>query len=157
MNFEIVTKKEMSVCGLRTELTTSQNENYRIIRNHWQKFNRKLQKNNILGGSNWKKFGITLKKDNKYEYLTAVPLDIGIDGFESLVIPEGQFACFQHLGRMDLIKNTVYNIYKKIIPESGLVIDKERELIHYEYYNHRFNWNRDDSIIGIYVPVYKKI
>ena len=83
MEFEVISKEELLVGGLKTELTTSQKENFRIIRLHWQKFNKELRRKNNRGGRNWKKFGITFRTGNKYTYLTAIPLtsEIGRTSF----------------------------------------------------------------------------
>ena len=43
MEYELIKKEGKWVSGLKTELTTSQKKNYKIIWNHWQKFNRVLR------------------------------------------------------------------------------------------------------------------
>jgi predicted transcriptional regulator YdeE len=153
LEFNLTTVNGLSVCGLKTELSTSQKENYNIIRKHWKKFNNALRNRKLTQGANWKKYGISQKLNDRYFYLSAIPMDIKISGFENIEIEKGTFAHFQHIGSMELISETIYNIYKRIIPESFLNIDKERTLLHYEYYDYRFHWNKSDSIIDIYVPV----
>jgi hypothetical protein len=54
---------------------------------------------------------------------------------------------------MGLIKSTVNNIYKKVIPISDFNIDENRTSIHHEQYDRRFLWNKPGSLISIYVPV----
>ncbi|MFT6296337.1 MAG: hypothetical protein ACJATW_002632 [Glaciecola sp.] len=54
---------------------------------------------------------------------------------------------------MRLLKSTVNNIYKKVIPESDFNIDENRTVIHYEEHDHRFLWNKPSSLVSTYVPV----
>jgi len=152
---EILEKENFKVCGLSTELKKSQKENYVVIREHWKYFNKELQQRKITGGRNWIKYGITIKKGDIYFYMTAIPFSTDINEFETIEIQAGSFAKFQHIGSMDLIKNTVYDIYKKHIPKSKLIIDKKRTIIHYEYYDYRFKWNKNNSVFDIFVPIIK--
>lgn len=153
MDFEILSKDKIQVSGLSVELTSSQKENYRIIRKHWTRFNADLRNRKIVQGQNWEKFGVTFKKSGSYFYLTSIPNISELSGFESIELPSGNYARFQHVGNMEQIKTTINTIYRQVIPESDLKIDKNREVIHYEYYNHRFHWNRIDSIIEIFLPL----
>lgn len=153
MEYELIHKEGMWVSGLNTELTTSQKENYKIIQKHWQRFNSVLRTRNLMQGKNWEKYGITQKINSNYNYLASIPLGHEVDGFETLEIAGGKYACFRHVGSMESIIGTIYNIYRRIIPESFPNIDEERTVLHYELYNHRFHWNQSDSIIEIYVPV----
>jgi len=41
-------EQNMQTCGLFTELTNSQTDNFVIIKNHWKKFNAELQKYNLV-------------------------------------------------------------------------------------------------------------
>ena len=66
--------KNISTFGLLTELTKSQTDNFEIIKNHWKKFNAELKKYNLIQkGGNWEKYGITIKTNEKYFYLTTIP------------------------------------------------------------------------------------
>lgn len=153
MDFAIIQKEDIKVCGLPVALTKSQNENYGIITKHWIKFNTELKNNRKDSSGNWKKYGLTYKKEDCYFYMPAVQLIVSNSDFETITICGGKYVKFQHKGNMNLLKTTIYNIYKQIIPNSDLQIDKERNLLHYEYYDYRFKWNRNDSIIDIYIPV----
>ena len=153
MNYEIVTKKSCKVIGLQVELTTSQNENHRIIASHWKRFNRELRIKEIRFDSNWLKYGITTKIDNQYMYLTAIRKMSDVIGFAEEELRGGEYICFEHKGNMDLLKSTIHGIYKKFIPESDFELDESRATIHFEQYDHRFLWNKPNSIIDIYVPI----
>jgi len=75
-----------------------------------------------------------------------------VDDFVKISISGGSYCRFSHEGNMRLIKSTFLQIYKQILPASGLTLNGNRELIHYEQYDYRFNWNSPDSVIDIYVP-----
>lgn len=153
MDVKIVSKTDIYLGGLKVELTASQKENYRIIREHWHYFNSQLRIRKITTDLNWVKYGVFTKVHGVYYYLSAIPADYEIVGFESFVIAGGQFAKFCHQGSLREIKSTVNDIYRSILPKYGLKIDERRSFIHYEQYDNRFYWNRSDSIIEIFVPL----
>lgn len=153
-----IIEQNIKVCGLVTELTKSQSENFGIIQNHWSKFNAELKRKKINQNSgNWEKYGITLKTDKKYFYLTAIPVsDLTIpDSFKHLEIPKGEYEIFSHKGKMENIKNTLFEIYKVILPKSNLKTEDQAKtgFIHFEKYDYRFKWNNPNSIIDIYLPI----
>ena len=140
------------VCGLSMKLSRSQNQNSKLIRDLWQRFNRELSDNNINLGKNWKKYGITYQEEGYYFYMAAIPLDQSISNFSTIEILGGAFVCFQHKGSMDLLKRSYFDIYKKRVPQSNLSIDRNRPILHYEVYDNRFNWNNTDSVIDLIIP-----
>lgn len=153
MDIEIVTQPDIDVCGLQTEITRSQQENYRIIRTHWRNFNTHLRARDLKRTKNWEKFGIITHINDKYSYLSAIKKTAEIPGFKSYTIAGGEFAKFCHQGNLESIRFTILDIYKNKIPRANYKIDLDRALIHFEHYDHRFHWDRKDSIIEIYVPL----
>ncbi|MGD2034493.1 MAG: GyrI-like domain-containing protein [Bacteroidales bacterium] len=156
----ITIEENIQTCGLVTELTNSQSENFEIIQNHWVTFNKELKKFKLnQNGGNWTKYGITLKKDEKYFYLTAIPKDklLFPTHFTRLEIPKGEYEIFTHKGKMENIKQTLFEIYKVILPKSNLKIEdhKKTGFLHFEKYDHRFHWNKSTSVIDIYLPLKK--
>ena len=150
--------KNISTFGLLTELTNSQTANFEIIKNHWKKFNTELKKYNFIqNGGNWEKYGITFKTNETYFYLTAIPQDIMIfpEHFINKEIPKGEYEIFTHKGKMENIKQTIYNIYKNILPNSTLTIEHYTKtgFIHFEKYDYRFSWDKPTSEIDIYLPI----
>ena len=151
-------EQNIQTCGLVTELTKSQNENFEIIQKHWTTFNDELKKWKLnQNGGNWTKYGITFKKAEKYFYLTAIPTNNNLfpDHFTSLEIPKGEYEIFTHKGKMENIKQTIFEIYKVILPKSNLKIEDNNEtgFLHFEKYDYRFKWNKPTSIIDIYLPL----
>lgn len=153
MKYTIVRKDTFTVSGLQIKLSTSQTENFKIITQHWHNFNNKLKSNNIKGKKDWLKYGITKKINGEYFYLIAIPYERDIVGFTKEEIKGGKFICFEHRGNMNLIKSTIFDIYKKFIPKFNFEIEKNRTMIHYEQYDHRFLWNKSNSLLEINVPI----
>ena len=153
MKYEIIYIPRTNVCYFETQLTTSHQNNFSIISDHWEKFNSLLRINEIKFDSEWEKFGITKKANNQYIYQCAFPSEERIPQFKHSNIPAGNFAKFNHAGPLYLLSKTINQIYKQIIPGSLLDIDFNRSLIHYERYDSKFNWNNQNSIIEIYVPL----
>ncbi len=153
MNYSYVQKDEITVSGLSVELSRSQKRNYIIIRNQWQKLNSLLKIQKLQQDKNWLKYGITYKLNDGYSYIAAIPYIGETIGFDKINIPKGKFMCFNHKGSMHEIKNTVYKIYKQIIPENKIQLNDNRIIMHYELYDHRFNWNNKNSVIDILLPV----
>ncbi|QNM84521.1 effector binding domain-containing protein [Polaribacter pectinis] len=153
-----IIEQNIKVCGLVTELTKSQSENFGIIQNHWSEFNTELKRKKLnQNGGNWTKYGITFKTNKKYFYLTAIPVgNLTIpDNFKHLEIPKGEYEVYSHKGKMEDIKNTFFEIYKVILPKSNLKIEDQAKtgFIHFEKYDYRFKWNKPNSLIDIYLPI----
>jgi len=68
------------------------------------------------------------------------------ENMESIIIPSGNYACFEHTGRLDEIRTTLEKSYNtlKFHPE-------KQGIIHFEKYDKRFHWNRLDSVIEIWM------
>ena len=148
----ITIKQNIQTCGFVTELTKSQAKNFEIIRNHWANFNRELAKIKLnQNDRNWTKYGITFKEKEKYFYLASVPTteenSIVPDNFEYMVIPAGEYELFTHKGKMENIKNTLYEIYKVVLPGSNLKVENHTKsgFLHFEKYDYRFQWNIQTS------------
>lgn len=154
----ITIEQNIQTCGLVTELTKSQTDNFEIILKQWKAFNEELKRLKInKNGGNWVKYGITFKKGDKYFYLTAVPTNNSSipDHFSSVEILKGDYEVFTHKGKMENIKQTIYEIYKVILPKSNLKIENHKKtgFIHFEKYDFQFQWNKPHSVIEIYLPL----
>ena len=57
-----------------------------------------------------------------------------------------------HKGAMNNLAFTYHEIYKQIIPNSTFELKRD-VFLHFEKYDHRFHWNRNASIIEIWIPV----
>ena len=153
LKYESVQINDFSVYWMAVELTTSQRENSKIISQHWRKFNRHLRNQKLWQGKGWVKYGITKKIEDKYFYIVAIESNVTIPSLEKGTINTGEYIRFQHVGSLERIKITISDIYRKVIPAQNIKINSNRALVHYERYDYRFNWNKPNSIIDIYVPV----
>jgi predicted transcriptional regulator YdeE len=151
-------EKAISIFGITVELTRSQSQNFIIITNHWKNFNHQLKQNQFNQISeNWCKYGVTFKIGERYFYLAAIPWKGQNlpDNFIKKEIPKGEYAVFFHKGAMENIKNTIHSIYKEILPTSNLSLKQTPQtgFMHFEKYDYRFQWNKSDSIVAIWVPI----
>jgi predicted transcriptional regulator YdeE len=150
--------KNIQTYGLVTALTRSQADNFGIIQKHWRYFNAELKKYRLQqNAGNWVKYGITFKTEESYFYMTAIPQNDFVfpAHFIPFLIPEGEYEVFTHRGKMADIKNTIYDIYTNVLPNSTLKIAVQAQagFIHFEKYDKRFNWNSTDSEIDIFLPL----
>ncbi|WP_320018468.1 GyrI-like domain-containing protein [Labilibaculum manganireducens] len=151
-------KQNIQVYGLVTELTKSQTDNSKVIQKHWKIFNEELNRLKLnQNGGNWTKYGITFKTDERYFYLAGIPSNKKMvpDYFINKEIPKGEYEIFTHQGKMENIKRTLHEIYKVILPKSELKIEDQRTtgFFHFEKYDHRFQWNKQTSMLDIYLPL----
>ncbi|MCK4260138.1 MAG: effector binding domain-containing protein [Halanaerobiales bacterium] len=153
MNYKIVKLNRFKVCGISTLLTTFQNKNLEISKKFWVIFNKKLRYNKISQGDIWCKYAFTYKKDNNYFYYCAVPYyEVVPVGFEIKEIEESYYLVFEHIGKIDNIKNNISYIYKEFLPLNCFEISK-KQFFHFEKYDYRFKWNHPNSVIEIYLPI----
>ena len=158
--FQLVEIGFIPTVGISTALTQSQHENFVIISKLWKRFNAEIHKigNRPPPGPEWQKYGITYSQNSEYRYLAAIPY---LDRMRAPChmarknIMPGRYACIAHSGELSYLKSTIYDIYKKMLPERNLTPESQHNagLIHFERYDNRFRWNRPDSIIEIYVPL----
>ncbi len=139
--------------GVSIKLSNSQSKNYFGIQELWQNFNKELAEKEIKLERNWRKFGVVYRSENGYFYHAGINYLRNFGEFQSVNISEGAYASFRHQGAMYKLKDFYYHLYKKVIPDMNLIIDKNRTILHYELYTNRFNWNNENSIIDIFVPV----
>ena len=58
----------------------------------------------------------------------------------------------EHIGSMDNLYETYRKIYQEILPNTDYTPLQE-EFLHFERYDYRFHWNRENSIIEIWIPI----
>jgi AraC family transcriptional regulator len=157
-DFKKIKINNITTAGLVIKITRSQSKNYELIRKLWKTFNRQLYKiKKHKYNKNWLKFGITFKEKNNYYYLSGIKTNDIIfipDNFLIKHIPQGEYACFTHTGSMYDIKKTIHKIYNDIKPKNNLNhLPMRKNLLHFELYDYRFNWNNPNSIINIFIPI----
>lgn len=156
MRYRIEEREPFSLIGQEIVLTTSQKENMKISMQFWQRFNHNLKEANLSQHGHWLKYAIMERRNNNLYYFCAIP-DKGIcpSTFISKHIDASTYVVVEHVGSMNDIYVTYDHIYHKIIPQIPYVL-YNRNFLHFEKYDERFHWNRQDSIIEIWVPIQSK-
>ncbi len=153
MNYMIRELNDFSVIGQEIELANSTSQNIQISTRFWKTFNANLNKNYLSQGGNWTKYAFMIKRENKLYYYCAIPKRNCIpDKFIYQEILSNRYLVVEHRGPMKEIYRTYKMIYEKILPYTGLEPIRDN-FFHFEKYDYRFHWNREDSVIEIWVPV----
>src|SRR5574344_2067388 len=67
-------------------------------------------------------------------------------------ILNSKFLRVEHIGNMNKLKDTINYVYKEIIPKNNILVEN-RQFVYFEKYDYKFHWNREDSVIEIYIPI----
>lgn len=140
-----------NVTGIVIELTRSHSRNFPLIRNCWKIFNKSLHEiENRVTNKNWVKYGITLKENNKYFYMSAIPFKDDYNLPQNFIIKEISqtiyFTC-KHHGEIQNLPNTINEFYRNM-PEN---FQNENPLKIIELYDENFTWSYN-SVIQLFVP-----
>lgn len=153
MNYTIREQEAFSVIGQKIELTNRQKENIKICVEFWRKFNNNLKKAYLSQSGNWIKYAFMEREEDKLFYYCAIPRKIVVpEGFVSKEIAPCKYIVVEHIGSMDKIYETYGKIYKEILSNTEY-IPLQESFLHFERYDYRFCWNRENSIIEIWLPI----
>lgn len=153
MIYSIQEHSAFLVIGQETGMTNYQMENIKISKQFWKQFNENLKKSYLAQSGNWTKYAFMEKRDGKLFYYCAIPKRAVIP--ESFILKEvksHRYLVVQHRGPIDKIYDTYKIAYQEILPNNSYVLLQE-EFLHFEKYDFRFHWNREDSIIEIWIPI----
>ena len=99
------------------------------------------------------KYAFMERREDKLFYCCAIPRKIVVpEGFVSKEIASCKYMVVEHIGSMDKIYETYSKIYKEILPNTEY-IPMQESFLHFERYDYRFHWNRENSIIEIWLPI----
>lgn len=153
MKYTIQEHESFSVIGQEVELTNFQRRNIQISKRFWQKFNVNLKKSYLSQSGNWIKYAFMEKREEKLFYYCAIPKKAVIpEGFISREISAYRYLVVEHIGSMDNIYSTYGEIYMNILPNEKYVAIKD-DFLHFEKYDYRFQWNKANSVIEIWIPI----
>ena len=153
MNYTIRELEPFSVIGQEIELTNRKKENIKICVEFWREFNNNLKKAYLSQAGNWIKYAFMERREDKLFYYCALPRKVVIpEGFISKEISSIKCLVVEHIGVMDRIYETYSKIYKEILPNAEY-IPLQENFLHFERYDTRFHWNRDSSVIEIWIPI----
>lgn len=154
LKYELRELPTFSVIGLDQELTNQKSKNLERCLSFWPHFNRQLKLNRLSQQKgNWTKFAFMERQDNQLRYYCAIPRpdDVPTD-FIAKEIPASKYLVVEHHGAMNHIYSTYEEIYQGLIPKLQLSLEQSR-FLHFEKYGDKFQWNREHSIIEIWVPI----
>ena len=153
MNFSIKELNAFAVIGQEVELTNYQKKNIQISTQFWRKFNSSLKKSYLSQSGNWVKYAFMERRNGKLYYFCSIPKrTILPDNFLYKEIPSYKYLVVEHIGAMGKIYETYRKIYQEIIPNTPYTPIKNI-ILHFEKYDYRFHWNRDNSVIEIWIPI----
>lgn len=93
------------------------------------------------------------RKNGGLTYFCAIPKRTIIpDGFILKEIQPHQYLVAEHTGAMNRIYDTYEELYRNLLPNIKYE-PLPTDLIHLEKYDERFHWNRENSIIEIWIPI----
>ena len=131
MDYQIIELEEFNVIGIRYELSKSLSNNVKLAQNHWKIF----------------------KIENKIFYYISIPKkDFVPNDFTEKIILKSKYLRVEHIGNMNKLKDTINYVYKEIIPKNNILVEN-RQFVYFEKYDYKFHWNREDSVIEIYIPI----
>lgn len=93
------------------------------------------------------------KIENKIFYYISIPKkDFVPNDFTEKIILKSKYLRVEHIGNMNKLKDTINYVYKEIIPKNNILVEN-RQFVYFEKYDYKFHWNREDSVIEIYIPI----
>ena len=153
MKYKIYELEAFSVIGQEAELTDYQKRNIQISTQFWKKFNSNLKKSYLSQSGNWIKYAFMERRNGKLFYFCAIPKrNVVPESFIYKEIQPCRYLVVEHIGAMEKIYETYGKIYKEILPNTEY-IPLQEDFLHFEKYDYRFHWNRENSMIEIWLPI----
>lgn len=153
MDYKIKELETFSVIGQKVMLTNFKSANIKISTLFWKKFNKNLKKAYLSQSGNWLKYAFIERENGTLFYYCAIPKKAVIpEGFILKKITKKKYLVFEHIGSMNRIYSTYEKIYKEILPNISYK-PTQNDFLHFERYDERFHWNKENSIIEIWIPI----
>lgn len=153
MKYTIRELEAFSVIGQEVELTNYQKRNIQISTQFWRKFNSNLKKSYLSQSGNWIKYAFMERRNEKLFYFCSIPKrNVVPNNFVYKEIQHYKYLVVEHIGSMDKIYETYGMIYQEILPKMEY-IPLQENFLHFEKYDYRFHWNKENSIIEIWLPI----
>ncbi len=142
--------RALLIAGLGQRYTFETNEG---IPAQWQRFGPYI--GNIPGQVGWTTYGVCCNSDDtgSFEYICGVEASHFSEIPEELSrirIPAHRYAVFSHRGHISTIRSTVYTIWNKWLPESGLAVSDAPD---FERYDDRFDPKSGSGVVEIWIPM----
>jgi AraC family transcriptional regulator len=142
--------RALLIAGLGGRYTFETNEG---IPAQWQRFGPYI--GTIPGQVGWTTYGVCCNTDDagSFEYICGVEVSDFSDLPEELSrirLPAQRYAVFSHRGHISTIRSTVYTIWNKWLPESGLAVADAPD---FERYDDRFDPKSGSGVVEIWIPM----
>lgn len=154
MKYELKELPAFSVLGLEQVLTNQKSQNLERCLSFWTVFNRQLKMNRLTQQKgNWTKFAFMERRDGQLYYYCGIPRPTYVPAnFLVKEVPAGSYLVVEHQGAMYQIYDTYEEVYQELVPKLGLSL-KQTSFLHFEKYGEKFHWNRENSVIEIWIPI----
>lgn len=153
MEYKIIKEQSFIVIMQEIQLREHKRQNMKLTTNFWLQFNKHLKLSRLSQSGNWIKYAFMIRQEGTLMYGCAIPYRGSVpNDFLYKEIPAHTYMVVEHVGSMNTIYVTYDKIYKEILPNSEYSLD-QNDFLHFEKYDHRFHWNRVDSIIEIWIPI----
>jgi predicted transcriptional regulator YdeE len=156
-NNGIVSFTEKTICGVPVDIYSIMivdKYDPKAIPSAWQHFWNEFPKESLP--KNAQAFGVSfpiIEEAGKLHYVAGVEVDPGFvapAGFETCVIPSGNYLNLEHVGGISILGQSYGEAYGVEFPKSGLEM---RPAPHLEVYDSTLNPMADDYSMGILIPV----
>lgn len=135
------------------KLTNSLDNNITIAKAFWLEFNQDIQRLRLKQREQFVKYAITMRNEDDLYYMCGIPSQNTYPlGYELTKIPRCHYLKFEHQGAMSSIKDTIRMIFEDYIPTHNIV-RKKNTIQYIEKYTSTFHFEREDSIIELYIPI----
>lgn len=152
-NYEVCFIDDIFVLTKSKKLTTSLVENEKIATSFWRSFQQDIKTYHLTQGMEFVKYGITHREDEQLHYICGIPSKENYPiTFRLYHIPRGHYLKYIHRGDMKHLSESIRILFEDILPSSKLT-RKIGTIQYYEKYTSDFHFNREDSIIELYVPI----
>ncbi|MEJ6402782.1 AraC family transcriptional regulator [Yoonia sp. 2307UL14-13] len=144
----IMERVAFRIVGISAQCTFEDNS---AIPGLWQQFNAREGEVSETPGP---AYGVCCDADDSghFRYVAGMENAEGTlpKGMDSVDIPAGRYAVFQHSGHISDLPKTVYTIWNKALPESGHQL---RSAPDFEIYDQRFDLATGRGVVEIWMPV----
>lgn len=153
ISYSICQCEALILIGQAVKLTEQKKTNIKLSQQLWQKFNMNLKKIGLTQGGNWVKYAVMERKNDGLFYYCAIPkkTEVPNDFIVKNIMPN-TYLVVEHVGDMDKIYDTYTMIYHHLLPDLNFK-PLANDFLHFEKYDYRFHWHKENSIIEIWVPI----
>ncbi|MDH0617108.1 MULTISPECIES: GyrI-like domain-containing protein [Agrobacterium] len=136
-----------NVIGLGTDCSFAQTGNIPAV---WQSFNAREEE--VAGAVPGATYGVCCMADEagNFRYIAGVEATGSTPAMERVDLPSQLYAVFTHTGHISDLPKTVYTIWNKVLPESGLEAAKAPD---FEKYDHRFDGQTGRGEVEVWIPI----